>query len=49
MLKLTISQQVEIEKIKKVSQQVESNATSLSLKRSVSFEIVPMMTHGSIM
>jgi len=41
MLKPTISQQVEIEKTKGVSQQVESDATSPSLKRSVSLEIIP--------
>ena len=46
MLKPTISQQVEIEKTKGISQQVESDATSLSLKRSVSFEIIPAVTQG---
>ena len=35
-LKPIISQQVEIEKTKRVSQQVKSDATSSSLKRSVS-------------
>ena len=53
MLKSTISQQVEIEKTKRVSQQVESDATSPSLERSVSLEssisleMIPMMTQGS--
>ena len=46
MLKPTISQQVEIEKTKEISQQVESDATSLSLERSVSFEVTPSMTQG---
>ena len=44
MLKPTIPQQVEIEKTKGISQQVESDATSLSLERSVSLEIIP---HGN--
>jgi len=44
MLKPTISQQVEIEKTKRVSQQVENDATSPSLKRSVSLVIIPMVT-----
>ena len=53
MLEPTISQQVEIEKTKRVSQQVESDATSPSLERSVSLEslvsleMIPMMTQGS--
>ena len=46
MLKHTISQLVEIEKIKEISQQVESDATSPSLERSVSLEIIPTVTHG---
>jgi len=46
-LKPTISQQVEIEKTKGVSQQVKSDVTSPSLKRSVSLEIIPMVTQGS--
>ena len=40
-LKPTISQQVEIEKTKGVSQQMKSDATSPSLKRSVSLKIIP--------
>jgi len=44
MLKPTISQLVEIEKTKGVSQQVESDAISPSLERSVSLEIMPMVT-----
>jgi len=47
MLKSTISQQVEIEKTKGVSQQVESDATSPPLEKSVSLEIIPMVTQGS--
>ena len=44
MMKLTISQQVEIKKTKRVQQQVESDATSPSLERSVSLEITPTVT-----
>jgi len=47
MLKSTISQQVEIEMTKEVSQQVESDATSPSLERTVSLEIIPTVTLGS--
>jgi len=47
MLKFTISQQVEIEKTKEVSQQVENDAILSSLERSVSLEIIPKMTQGS--
>ena len=47
MLKPTISQQVEIEKTKGISQQVESDATSPSLERSVSLEIILKVTRGS--
>ena len=47
MLKSTISQQVEIKKTKRVSQQVESDATSPSLERSVLLEIIPTVTQGS--
>jgi len=47
MLKSTISQHVKIEKTKEVSQQEESDATSLSLERSVSLEIIPKVTQGS--
>ena len=46
-MKPTISQQVEIEKTKEVSQQVESDATLLSLERSVSLEIIPTVTQDS--
>ena len=47
MLKPTISQQVEIEKTKGVSQQVESDATSPFLERSVLLEIIPTVTQGN--
>ena len=47
MLKPTIYQQVEIEKIKGISQQVESDATSSSLERSVSLEIILTVIQGS--
>jgi len=47
MMKPTISQQVEIEKTKGVSQQVESDVTSPYLERSVSLEIIPTVTQGS--
>ena len=47
MLKSTIFQQVEIERIKEVSQQVENDATSPSLERSISLEIIPKVTQGS--
>ena len=47
MLNLTISQQVEIEKIKEISQQVESDATLPSLERSESLKIISTVTHGS--
>ena len=47
MLKSTISQHVKIEKTKEVSQKEESDATSPSLERSVSLEIIPKVTHGS--
>ena len=43
MLKPTISQQV----TKGISQQVESYATSPSLERSVSLDIIPKVTQGS--
>jgi len=46
-MKPTISQQVEIKKIKEVSQQVENDATSPSLKRSVSLEFIPTVTQGN--
>ena len=47
MLEPTISQQVEIEKSKGISQQVKSDATSPPLEWSVSLEITPTMTQGS--
>jgi len=47
MLKSTISQQVEIEKTKRVLQQVESDATLLYLERSLSLEIIPTVTQDS--
>ena len=47
MLKSIISQQVETERTKEVSQQVESDATSPSLERLVSLEIIPKVTQGS--
>jgi len=47
MLKSIISQQVEIEKTKGISQQVESDATSPFLERSVSLEIISTMTQVS--
>ena len=47
MLKPTISQQVEIEKIKELLQQVESDATLPSLEKSVSLEIILKVTQGS--
>ena len=46
-MKSTIAQQVEIEKTKEVSQQVESDATSPSLERPASSEIIPTVTQGS--
>ena len=47
MLKSTISQQVEIERTKEVSQQVKRDATSPSLERSASLEIIPKVTQDS--
>ena len=41
MLKSTISQQVKIERTKEVSQQMESDATSLSLESSVLWRSYP--------
>ena len=46
-LKSTISKQVEFEKSKRISQQVESDATSPSLEKSVSLKIIPTVTLGS--
>ena len=46
-MKPTISQQVKIEKTKEVSQQVENDATSQSLERSVSLKIIPTVTQSS--
>jgi len=47
MVKPTNSQQVESEKTKWISQQVESDATSSFLNRTVSLEIIPAVTQGS--
>ena len=47
MLNPTISQQVEIDKTKEVSQQVESDVTSPSLESSVSLEIIPTVIQDS--
>jgi len=46
-MKPTISQQVEIEKTKEISQLVESDTTSPSLERSVSLEIILTVTQSS--
>ena len=46
MMKPTDSQQVERKTTDRISQQVESEATSLSLEKSVSFEIIPTVTQG---
>jgi len=46
-LKSIISKQVEFEKSKRISQQVESDATSPSLEKSVSLKIIPTVTLGS--
>jgi len=43
-MKLTNSQQVESENIEGISQQVDSDVTSLSLERSISLEIIPAVT-----
>jgi len=47
MVKPTDFQQVESEKTSRISQRVESHATSPYLDRTVSFEITPEVTHGS--
>jgi len=47
MLKPTISHQVNIEKTKEISQQVESGATLPYLERSVSLKIIPTVTQDS--
>jgi len=47
MVKLTNSKPVESEKTKGISQQVESDATSSSLYKTVSLEIILAITHGS--
>ena len=47
MVKPTNSQQVESKKTKGISQQVESDATSPSLEKLVSFEITLTVTQGS--
>ena len=44
MMNPTDSQQVESKMTGRISQQVESDATSPSLDRSVSFEIIPTVT-----
>jgi len=44
--KPTDSQRVESEKIKRIPQQIENNATPPSIDSSVSFEITPEMTQG---
>jgi len=49
MVKPTDSQEVESEKINRISQQVESDANPPSPDSSVSFEITPEVTHGMIM
>ena len=46
-MKPSNSQQVKSETIEGISQQVESDATSPSLKRSVSLEIIPMVIQSS--
>ena len=46
MMKPGDSQQAESKKTEGISQQVESDATSPSLERSVSFEVIPSVTHG---
>ena len=46
-MKSTISQQVEIERTKEVSQRVKSDATSPFLEKSVSLEIIPTVTQDS--
>jgi len=40
------SQQAEGKKTEGISQQKESDATLLSLERSVLFKTIPMLTHG---
>ena len=45
-MKHTNSWQVESKTSDRISQHVESDATSLSLDRSISFEIIPAMTQG---
>ena len=46
MKKSANSKQVESETTDRISQQVESNTTSLSLERPISFEIIYAVTHG---
>ena len=46
-MKPTLSQLVEIKKTKGILQQVESDATSAFLERSVPLEIIPMVTQSS--
>jgi len=44
MVKPTNSQQVESQTANRILHQVESDATSSSLERSVSFEVIPSVT-----
>ena len=46
MVKPTNSQQVESQIANRILQQVKSDVTSLSLERSVSFEVIPLVTQG---
>jgi len=46
MVKPTDSQQVKSQMTNMILQQVEGDATSPSLDRSVSFEVIPSMTQG---
>ena len=46
MMKPTNSQQVESQTTNMILQQVESDVTSPSLNRSVSLEIIPVVTQG---
>ena len=47
MVKPTNSQQMESEKIKGISQQVESDATPSSLNKTVLLEITPTVAQGN--
>jgi len=46
MMKPVDSQQVESKKTEGISRHLESDATSPSLERSISFKIIPMVTQG---